>query len=314
MPSPALLPRISIGIAARRTGLSTHVIRAWERRYEVVKPRRTEGGARLYSHEDVLRLQLLRRLTEQGHAIGQIADLPTDQLVALLREDEIETAVEKIDVSPTMAGRFLAETLEAAQSLDGPRIHQTLMRAVVALNSTEFVHQLALPLLARIGDLWATEAICTVHEHVLSVNLRRVLAWMINSVPPGENAPVFMCTTPTHQRHELGAMLAGIAASEEHWRVTYPGADLPAADIALGARASGASVVALSIVYVRDKAALREEVKKIRSLLPEGVVLIAGGPGTRNAALEKSGAIVLETFEELRMFLRSPEPRRKRGG
>lgn len=310
-PPSTLSPRISIGTVARRTGLSTHVIRAWERRYDVVKPKRTDGGARVYSHEDVLRLQLLKRLTEQGHAIGQIADLSSVQLVAILRDDEIESAVAKVEAEPTEAGRFLAEALEAAQSLDGPRVHQALMRAVVALKSAEFVNELVLPLLSRVGELWATEAICPVHEHVLSVNLRRVLAWVIDSVPANDDAPVFLCTTPAHQRHELGAMLSGITASEEQWRVAYLGPDLPAEDIALGAKTTGASVVALSIVHARDKEALRHEVKKIRSLLPKGVVLVAGGAGTRNANLEKAGALVLSGLDDLRNFLRSPDTRRK---
>lgn len=310
MPSTsASVARISIGTVVRRTGLSAHVLRAWERRYGVVKPKRTDGGLRLYSHDDVLRLQLLKKLTDQGHSIGQIADLRGSELASLLRDDAIESAIASTQVEPTEAGRYLAATLEAAQSLDGPRVHSTLMRAVVALKSREFMRDVVTPLLARVGEMWSDDAICPVHEHILSVNLRRVLAWMIDSVPVDEGAPVVVCTTPAHQRHELGAMLAGITASEERWRVAYLGPDLPAEDIALAARTTGASAVAVSVVYVRDKDAVRKELTTLRSKLPRSVMLIAGGPGTRNLELEKSGIVVLPNLEELRSLLRSRDTR-----
>lgn len=302
--------RISIGAVARKTGLSSHVLRAWERRYGVVKPRRTEGGSRLYTHEDILRLQLLKKLTEQGHAISLIAKLPSNDLAGMLRDDAIEKGITAAQTEQTEAGRYLATVLEAVQSLDGPRVHSTLMRAVVSLKSREFTSEVVTPLLSRVGELWADEAICPVHEHVLSVNLRRVLAWMIDSVPVDEDAPVIACTTPAHQRHELGAMLAGIAASEERWRVAYIGPDLPAEDIATAVKLTGASVVALSVVYVRDREALKKEIAKIRSLLPKGVMVVVGGSGARKADLEKSGVMVLPDLDELRAILRSRDTRK----
>ena len=289
--------------------MSAHVLRAWERRYGVVTPRRTDGGARLYSHDDVLRLQLLKKLTDQGHAIGRIAELSSADLVSMLRDEAIETSIAATQVEPTEAGRFLAATLDAVQALDGPRVHQTLMRAVVALKSREFTRDVVTPLLSRVGDMWSDQTICPVHEHILSVNLRRVLAWMIDSVPVDHEAPVLVCTTPAHQRHELGAMLAGIAAIEERWRVAYLGPDLPADDIALGAKVTSASVVAVSVVYVRDKEALRKELKAIKSKLPKNVMLVAGGTGTRGVELDRNGITVLQNLDELRALLRSRDTR-----
>lgn len=308
-PSDTDKARISIGTVARKTGLSTHVLRAWERRYGAVKPKRTEGGLRLYTHEDILRLQLMRKLTEQGHPISQIATMSGSDLAGLLKDDAIENAVAQVRTEETEAGRYLALVLEAAQSLDGPRVYSTLMRAVVALKSGEFTRELVLPLLSRVGEMWASETICPVHEHVLSINLRRVLAWMIDALPVEDGAPVVICTTPAHQRHELGAMLAGIAAAEEKWSVAYLGPDLPAEDIAMGAKLTEASVVALSAIYVRDREALRKEITKIRSALPKGVMLVVGGAGAQKAGLEKTGAIVLQGFDEFLALLRTRDTR-----
>lgn len=69
-----------ISVVSNLTGLPANTIRTWERRYGVVEPRRSEGGTRLYSEEDIARLQLIRALCQCDENIGAIASLNTDQL------------------------------------------------------------------------------------------------------------------------------------------------------------------------------------------------------------------------------------------
>jgi DNA-binding transcriptional MerR regulator len=69
-----------IGAVSRLTGIPPDTLRVWERRYDLVTPMRSEGGGRLYSHEDVTRLSVIKRLVDSGHAIGSIAELSMEQL------------------------------------------------------------------------------------------------------------------------------------------------------------------------------------------------------------------------------------------
>ncbi len=69
-----------ISAVARLTGISSHVLRVWERRYGVVEPRRSDSKRRRYTLDDIQRLSLLKTLVDNGHAIGSIAKLDTDQL------------------------------------------------------------------------------------------------------------------------------------------------------------------------------------------------------------------------------------------
>ncbi len=69
-----------ISAVADLTGLSSHVLRVWERRYDVVKPERSESKRRQYTAEDVERLKLLKLLVDSGHTIGSVAGLSTEQL------------------------------------------------------------------------------------------------------------------------------------------------------------------------------------------------------------------------------------------
>ena len=69
-----------IGAVARLTGISPDTLRIWERRYEVVEPRRTPKGGRLYSQQDVTRLTMIKTLVDSGHAISTVANLPLEEL------------------------------------------------------------------------------------------------------------------------------------------------------------------------------------------------------------------------------------------
>jgi DNA-binding transcriptional MerR regulator len=69
-------PTYSLGAVARLTGLSPHVLRAWERRYGAVRPLRTPGGTRLYRESDVARLRQLRAAVQAGHSISESRTRP----------------------------------------------------------------------------------------------------------------------------------------------------------------------------------------------------------------------------------------------
>jgi len=75
---------LSIGTVAKLTGISVHTLRAWEKRYQVVDIVRSQTGRRLYAQEDVQRLRLLRKLTNLGHSISNIANLDNPQLDQML--------------------------------------------------------------------------------------------------------------------------------------------------------------------------------------------------------------------------------------
>jgi DNA-binding transcriptional MerR regulator/methylmalonyl-CoA mutase cobalamin-binding subunit len=297
-------PQFPIGEVARRTGLSPHVLRAWERRYGAVEPSRREGGGRLYSPADILRFRLLRRLTEAGHPIGQVASLATEALVGLLPADE---AVVRPEDGPagTPAGdqRYMARALAALEGMNGEALRAVLMQAAVALSSREFFAQVVLPLLHRTGDLWAEGRICPAHEHLLSAQLLRVLGWVASAIPVPARAPDVVVATPSGQRHEFGALLAAIVAAEEGWRVSYLGTDLPSRDVLTAVGALRARSVLLSVATEGEDAtdALRQ-VAEIRAGVGADVRVVVGGRAVagRFEEVEAAGASYLPDLDALR--------------
>ena len=292
----------AIKMVSRRTGLTAHVIRIWEKRYAAVEPERTGTNRRLYSDEQIERLSLLRDITQGGHSIGHVAKLPTEKL----RELASEAAAANGHTTRSLTGAattpsFLDECIAAVKSLDSRALEDSLKRASTELGAQGLLQRVIAPLAQTIGELWRDGIITAAHEHFASAVIRIFLGHAAKPFSGTDNAPVLVVATPTGQIHELGALLVGAAAANLGWHVTYLGASLPAAEIAGAARQNRARAVALSLVYPEDDPRLEGELTRLRELLPPEVTLLAGGRAmpAYHDALGKIGATQIKDLSDL---------------
>jgi DNA-binding transcriptional MerR regulator/methylmalonyl-CoA mutase cobalamin-binding subunit len=305
-------PRHPIRVVARRTGLSLHVLRAWERRYAVVAPVRSKGGQRLYSDADIARLRLLSEAVAGGRSISQVASLDDAQLTALVAPDRRREAPPvprawptRALEAPAAAAEYLRLCLGAAERLDSEGLQRVLRRGVVVLQPHDFLDGVIAPLLHEVGERWHRGELTPAQEHAASVAVGRVLDFLLASYEPAAGAPVLVSTTVAGELHELGAMLASVVAAESGWRVVYLGPSLPAEEIARAATLAGAAAVAVSAVSDRGGAELVSELRTLRVRLHAGVRLLVGGSeaGRHAAALEAIGEVEVLDLEGLRQIL-----------
>ena len=286
--------RNPINAVVRRTGLSAHVIRIWEKRYGVVEPERTATNRRLYSDDQIERLSLLREVTQSGQSIGYVAKLPTEQLKQLAAASSASDTRTALGVATAPAASSLLEDcLAAVRALDSRALEQALNHSETMLGAVGMLQRVAAPLAQAIGSLWREGSITSAHEHFASAVLRTYLARAARPFASGANEPVLVVATPAGQLHELGALLAGALAANLGWHVTYLGASLPAPEIAGAATQNRARAVALSLVYPADDPRMEGELTRLRDLLPPEVTLIAGGqamPAYRGV-LDRIGAV-----------------------
>jgi len=308
-----------IKVVARRTGLTPHGIRAWEKRYGVVSPMRTATNRRLYSEADIERLRLLRQATLAGHSIGQIAQWPAEKLLALVEADQGATSKTRQTPQPGSNGSspqsYLDACIAAVQGLDADALQATLTRAAVSLSRPVLMEQVILPLMHQIGELWREGTLRVAHEHLASAVVRSFLGTLEGAYQVTDSAPHLVVTTLAGQLHELGALIAAATAASEGWRVTYLGPNLPAEEIAGAVQQNRAKALALSIVYPADDPHVTRELEKLRRYLPEEVVLIVGGRAADaySDVLDTIGAIRLQDMPSLRVkleALRSGQPLR----
>jgi DNA-binding transcriptional MerR regulator/methylmalonyl-CoA mutase cobalamin-binding subunit len=309
-------PRYPVRLVALRTGLTPHVLRAWERRYGVVSPARTGGGQRLYSDLDIERLRLLRRLTERGHAIGRIGSLPLAELTRLDDETEdpmrgdVAAAGGRADQAEQnharSAGESVAAAMRATRRLDGIELQGILEQAAVTLGVPVFLDAVLAPVLVQIGHGWADGSLSIAQEHMATGVFRRVLGWLFRVFEGKGAAARLVVATPPGQVHELGALMVATSAAAEGWAVTYLGTDLPVGDLVSAVRQTGARAVALSAVYVPEGTDLLAVLSDVRAALPGRVPLLVGGAAATDMAdaAEAAGARVIGSLPELRATLR----------
>lgn len=290
-------PRHRIGAVARITGISTHALRVWERRYGTIQPQRSGGGDRLYSDEDVQRLRLVKRLLGLGHAIGDVARLPQGELEKLLAlHGDSATALGH------PADRLLERYLADIEKLDLSAAEQTLAGAAIALPRREFIDQVLVPLLHELGSRWQTGSLHVAEEHAASTMIRSQLGAMLRLFAPEQHAPIAVATTLAGELHELGALMSAVVAAMSGWRTLFLGPNLPVSEIVHSARTCVADAALISCVAIRpaDAAPLLAD---LADHLPPRTALVVGGHSAQQLSDLPPGVTRVSTLAELEGWL-----------
>jgi MerR family transcriptional regulator, light-induced transcriptional regulator len=301
-------PKHPIQVVARRTGLSAEVIRVWEKRYGAVVPKRSQTQRRLYSDADVERLRLLKRVTEMGRRISDIAGLSDEALARLAVEDTVSvTSVPPQSAPPSADNRtqeYLGACLAAVKDLNPAAMETALVQASMSLGISVFFEEILTPLLSTIGAEWRDDDLRGIHERVTSAQVRTFLGSLLHTSNIGHFGPMLLATTPAGQHRELGALMLAVTAASSGWNAIYLGADTPAGKIVAAATQTGALAVSLNITRANDPR-LPEELRQLRRYLPDNVQLLVSGSGAwgYREALDAIGATYVGSLRELRQEL-----------
>jgi DNA-binding transcriptional MerR regulator/methylmalonyl-CoA mutase cobalamin-binding subunit len=293
-----------IRVAAQRTGLSSHLIRIWERRYGAVNPQRTDTNRRLFSDAEIRRLQLLRQATKAGESIGQIATLSDSELTSLV--DSLRHLGETIPVSnrdaraERMIERVVNASHDAIDRLDPEGLGATLLEASVELSQPLLLEKVLDRLMHEVGEKWRRGELRVVQEHLTSAVVRSLLGSLMGAAPAAASAPRIVVATPIGQQHEFGALIATITATSHGWRPLYLGPSLPAEDIAAAVTRSGAAAVALSLIYPGDDPTLATELRRLRKVAGPDLPLLVGGRVARQyrTTLREVEAILIGDLQQ----------------
>ncbi|MBU1095138.1 MAG: MerR family transcriptional regulator [Bacteroidetes bacterium] len=294
----------TINIAAKLSGLTELIIRTWEKRYNVVEPQRTKSNRRLYSEADIDKLITLNKLTKNGYRIGSIASLPLSDLKSMLIEAEVfsKTNLPKSDSnSENIYNIVVQNCLEAIGQFNAQELEKILADASMNYSQPILIDQIILPMMEKIGDLWREGLYRVAHEHFTSAIIRKFLSNISEGYNIQDNAPRLVVTTPQGQYHETGALIGGLIASSDGWKITYMGPSLPAEEIVFVVNKLNSKVLLLSLVYPDDDPLIVSELKKIRDLAGDQLQIIVSGKavGGYLKILSSINAIVVFNTDQL---------------
>lgn len=279
-------PRHPIRLVAHRTGLTVDLIRAWEKRYQVVDPARSDTQRRLYSDYDIERLRLMRIAKNSGRRLVDIAPLSLELLRDVVSEDS--RYAEMADSAPVHRTNWgdsldateheaISEMLDAVESMDQFRFDQLLQEGLVRQSVPAFLEKTVAPFLREIGEATRSGVMRIAHEHMATAHLRTFLgALRFREVFTGTE-PKIVITTPTGQLHELGALMISALVSVDGWLPIYLGPNTPADEIAACVKQSGARAVSLSLTYPADDPRIPTELTRLKAQLDPSVAVYVGG-------------------------------------
>ncbi|HEX2104604.1 MAG TPA: MerR family transcriptional regulator [Solirubrobacteraceae bacterium] len=244
-----------IGELSRRTGVSPELLRAWERRYSLVRPRRTDGRTRLYSAADETRVRLMRRYIDDGLAPSEAAEMVTASRLTIrpgsvasippaevrLAHDEMHASLDRFD--ETSAQRAL-ETLFATYS------PLTVVRDVM------------MPYLHEIGDRWAAGHVSVAQEHFATNFLHARLLAFARGWDRGLGPRAILACAPGEQ-HTFGLIAFGVALHQLGWRITYLGADTSVAMIEEAAAHVAPDLIAVCAAMPERIAAIADDLQTL---------------------------------------------------
>src|SRR6187200_336 len=201
---------LRIGELSKRSGVSPELLRAWERRYGLLRPTRSRGGLRLYSPTDLERVRRMRQHLADGVAAAEAA--------ALALEDE---AGRHRSVSPETIRAQLADALDR---FDEPGAQAALDRLLAVTSLETLLGAVVLPYLHELGDRWERGEASVAQEHFASGVLRGRLLGLARGWGLGVGPVALLACLPGEQ-HDLGLIAFGLALRSRGWRMVYLGAD-----------------------------------------------------------------------------------------
>jgi MerR family transcriptional regulator, light-induced transcriptional regulator len=294
----------SIKAVSQATGLTVETLRAWERRYRAVVPRRDEMGRRVYAAEDVLRLRRLREGTERGHPIGRLAVLDSRELGDLLEAPEPAWRPDaRADATlPTAPDVLRDRILDAARRFQSAECEQALTLAIALLPPTRLIDEVLEPLLREVGDRWHDGQFSIAQERMVSTAVRKHIGLVVETYDRAARRPAVVFATLPGERHELGLLMSALVCASEGFKVHYLGPDLPPEEIARYANGVGAAVVALSVVLLEGLPDIPGQILRLAESLDPGTSVWIGGAGTqglRPDCLPASCAVIRDQSELL---------------
>jgi len=249
---------LRIGEFSRRVGVSPELLRAWERRYGLLQPVRTDGGFRLYTDDDSERVERMKRALVEGFSAAEAASR------ALALADEGSTA----GALDGAQERLVA----AAHAYDEATVHAVLDEALARFSLETVLRDLVLPVLREIGEEWQQGALEVAQEHFASNLLRERLLALARLWGRG-GGPLAILACAPGETHDIGLIAFGLVLRSHGWRILFLGSDTPIATLRRAVETTDAHLV---VVASMDGALLDAQGAELRRLGRSAPLVLSG--------------------------------------
>ncbi len=275
---------IPIRTISSLTGVNPITLRAWERRYGLIRPLRTAKGHRLYTHAHVEKIRRVLTLVERGVPISQVGDL----IDAIPESD----AAPKV---PRQLREYFDRMTHAIARLDEQELDQIYDEALSLHSIDTITRQLILPLLVHFGERWKTIIGAVAEEHFLATYLRSKLGSRVLHQMRYATGPRLIAACAPGEHHEIGLLLFALEAQAAGLRTVVLGADTPLEELAIAQSRSGTDGIVISSSIDPAPGQLEHALPKLVKQVSVPVFVGGGTANRHKRAIRSAGAVPLGT-------------------
>lgn len=227
-------PKYSIKAVSQKTGIQAVTIRAWEKRYQLLQPKRAINGYRLFSDRDIALLEWINQ---------QLAkEMPISSAVKTLREEiakgnwpeaviSVKGPVPVNMVKKPEDALIIDQLLRAIVRHDEKTISEVFSQALGAFSLIDLFEKVIVPVLSSIGDQWERGEISVATEHFASGLIISKCQAIYQSLPLRTYNQKMIIGCAPSELHEIGCLMFAILLREAGYRVEFLGPDLPLDDL-----------------------------------------------------------------------------------
>lgn len=219
---PSSKGKYNIKAVSNMLDIQPGTLRAWERRYQIIAPKRNEAGHRLYTEEHVKILKWLIAKVNEGFTIGQA--------VSLFESSQLNTHLpsEREDNREEM---LVDGIVHALLTFDEGKAHEYLNEAFSVFSIDKVTMDILGKVLVKIGELWVGGNITSAHEHYANAFLRSRIGMIYHNLPVNAVLPKVIAVCGPGDSYELGLLIFTIYLRRKGYQVIYLGASIVEEDI-----------------------------------------------------------------------------------
>lgn len=268
-----------IGAVSELTGVNSVTLRAWERRYGLIQPTRTESGHRLYSETDIRLIECVLEQLDGGTSISGVAR-------------QLQT--ESFDEAPATDAwqDYRNAMIQSLSRFDEPALDAIYNEAMSLYPVDIVTGRLVVPLLQDLGQRWSEDLAGSVaEEHFFSVFMRNKLGARFHHQNTHNTGPVIVAACLPGELHEFGLLLFALSAHARGYRLILLGADMPLHELPLVVDRSLAGSIVLSGSNAANCAELAMQITGLTSAVKVPVFVGGEVAGKCRETIEKAGGI-----------------------
>jgi len=277
---------LTIGELSRLTGISTHTLRMWEKRYGTPEAQRLPSGHRRYPREEVPRLRAIAKALESGYRAGKVVCGTLEELqnllglnIPLASKDPHEADSPNDPLAEASRGTVVERWVEAVHQYDEGCLERGFHEEWGRHGPLNFVLSYAGPFIQRIGQGWSAGELTIAQEHFASERLSDFLSGKWRTLNARKGGPTIVLTTLPGESHRLGLLMCAAVTSLTDYKIVYLGTSLPVGDILSTVKKCEAKILAVSVSSSMSRAESENLLMQIQQGLGKTVTLIVGGAG-----------------------------------